>query len=57
MSSSTVLPSPISSARIPPLTSGGAGNANRDTCPVYQFTKHEAPDAHVSETRSGDHSG
>jgi hypothetical protein len=34
MSSSTVFPSPISSAKIPPLTSGGAGNANRDTCPV-----------------------
>jgi len=43
MSSSTVLPSPISSARIPPLTSGGAGNATRETCPVCQFTKHEAP--------------
>ena len=61
MSSSTVLPSPISSARIPPLTSGGAGNATRETCPVCQFTKHEAPadrsSARSRASRSGDHSG
>ena len=57
MSSSTVLPSPISSARIPPLTSGGAGNATWETCPVCQFTKHEAPADRSSASNKGDHSG